>query len=122
MLLVEDNLMNTEIAKLLLDKVGVEVETAANGRIGYETFEASAPGRFDAILMDVQMPVMDGYQSAAAIRACAHPQAKTIPIIAMTADAFSEDVGKAYEAGMNEHLPKPVMPESLYEALKKYLC
>ncbi len=121
-LLVEDNLMNTEIAKLLLDKVGVEVETAANGRIGYETFEASAPGRFDAILMDVQMPVMDGYQSAAAIRACAHPQAKTIPIIAMTADAFSEDVGKAYEAGMNEHLPKPVMPESLYEALKKYLC
>ncbi|MDD4074930.1 MAG: response regulator [Eubacteriales bacterium] len=121
-LLVEDNLMNTEIAKLLLDKVGVEVETAADGQIGCEAFIASEPGRFDAILMDVQMPVMDGYQAAKTIRASAHPQAKTIPIIAMTADAFSEDVGKAHEAGMNEHLSKPVMPESLYEALKRYLC
>ena len=120
-LLVEDNPLNTEIARLLLGKFGLTVETAENGRIGLELFTASPPGYYDVILMDVQMPVMNGYEAAAAIRKSAHPQAASIPILAMTADAFAEDVEKARRAGMNEHISKPVVPENLHAILKAYL-
>ena len=120
-LLVEDNAMNLVIAQELLKKVGLEVEIAKDGKQGYECFAASRPGHFDVVLMDVQMPVMNGYQATEAIRASAHPQAAAIPILAMTADAFSEDVEKARRAGMNEHLAKPIEPETLYSVLSKYL-
>ncbi len=120
-LLVEDNAINAEIASLILTKFGLDVETAENGRLGCESFAASAPGYFDAILMDIQMPVMNGYQAAAAIRACSHPDAESIPILAMTADIFSDDVERSRAAGMNEHISKPIDPHGLYLILKKYL-
>ena len=120
-LLVEDNKLNTEIARLLLNKAGVEVETAEDGQIGCNLFFASPDGYYDAILMDIQMPVMDGYQATAAIRAGTHPQSGTIPILAMTANAFAEDVERAKAAGMNEHIAKPVVPDNLYEVLQKHL-
>lgn len=120
-LLVEDNKMNIELAKLQLSKVGLEVDTAVNGQLGYERFMASESGYYDVILMDVQMPVMNGYEATAAIRAGGHPQSQTIPILAMTADAFAEDVRKAHAAGMNEHLSKPISPKVLYSTLEKYL-
>ena len=120
-LLVEDNKLNIEIARLLLEKTGLMVEVAENGELGYEAFTASPYGYFDAILMDIQMPVMNGYQATAAIRASAHPQATQIPIIAMTADAFSADVEKAAAAGMNSHLSKPVEPTLLYAILREYI-
>ena len=120
-LLVEDNKMNIEIATLILNKFGLEVETAENGQAGCEKFAASEPGYFDAILMDIQMPVMNGYQATAEIRASERPDAKTIPILAMTADAFSEDVEKARAAGMDGHISKPVEPHDLYLTLKNHL-
>ena len=87
---------------------GADCEPAANGKIGVEMFENSRPGYFDAILMDVQMPVMNGYDATRAIRAGKHPLAKSIPIVAMTANAFDEDVKNALEAGMNAHIAKPI--------------
>ncbi|MEG2251413.1 MAG: response regulator, partial [Clostridia bacterium] len=92
-----------------------------NGRLGYKTFAKSAPGTFDAILMDIQMPVMNGYEATRAIRSCKHPQAKSVPIIAMTANAFAEDVQKSMCAGMNEHLAKPIEAELLYQTLHERL-
>ena len=80
-----------------------------------------APGTFDAIIMDVMMPVRDGHEATRAIRAMDRPDAKTIPIFAMTANAFTEDRRKALESGMNEHLPKPIDPDALYRLLVKYL-
>lgn len=120
-LLVEDNKLNIEIARLLLEKTGLMVEVAENGQLGCDAFTASPHGYFDAILMDIQMPVMNGYQATSAIRASAHPQAAQIPIIAMTADAFSADVEKAAAAGMNTHLSKPVELALLYEILREYI-
>ena len=120
-LLVEDNRMNVEVAKLILKKFGLDVETAEDGKVSCELFTASEPGYYDAILMDVQMPVMNGYQATQAIRASSHPDAKTIPILAMTADAFAEDVARAKAAGMNEHISKPIEPGVLHDILKKYL-
>ncbi|MDO5573529.1 MAG: response regulator [bacterium] len=120
-LLVEDNRMNKEVAKKMLEKVGLDVEIAENGQIASELFKASKQGHFDLILMDIQMPVMNGYDATRTIRQCTHKQAKSIPIVAMTADAFTEDVEKAHAAGMNEHLAKPIVREVLYATLKKYL-
>ncbi|MEG1774075.1 MAG: response regulator, partial [Oscillospiraceae bacterium] len=77
----------------------------------------STPGGLDAILMDIQMPVMNGYEATRAIRSCRHPQSKTIPIIAMTANAFAEDLQKSIDAGMNDHLTKPIEPQQLYATL-----
>ncbi|MEG2119311.1 MAG: response regulator, partial [Pseudoflavonifractor sp.] len=94
---------------------------ADNGQLGYEAFSKSRSGTFDAILMDVQMPVMNGYEATQSIRACIHPQAKTIPIIAMTANAFAEDVQKSIDSGMNGHLAKPIEPQQLYETLAEFL-
>lgn len=107
-LAIEDYELNYEILKERLELEGATCEPAANGKIGVDTFENSEPGHFDAILMDVQMPVMNGYDATRAIRAGKHQLAKSIPIVAMTANAFDEDVKKALEAGMNAHIAKPI--------------
>jgi signal transduction histidine kinase/PAS domain-containing protein/ActR/RegA family two-component response regulator len=120
-LLCEDNDMNTEIAVMLLKNRGITAETAKNGKEGVETFAASAAGHFDAVLMDIRMPVMDGYEAARNIRKLDRSDAKTVPIIAMSADAFEENVRAAKEAGMNGYLTKPVIPEKLYDKLHEIL-
>ena len=118
-LLAEDNALNLEIAEFLLREAGVCVTKAVNGRQAVEAFAASPAGFFDAILMDVMMPVMDGHAAARAIRAMARPDAKTVPIFAMTANAFAEDRQKALEAGMNDHLTKPLDSTAVLQALAK---
>ena len=119
-LLAEDNDLNREIAVELLQMIGITVDWAENGRAALDKF-LSDGDTYDLILMDVQMPVMDGYQATAAIRSSGHERAGTIPIIAMTADAFHEDIVKAETAGMNGHLAKPIDPELLYETVAEYL-
>ena len=120
-LLAEDNALNMEIIEFLLNDVGIKVTKAADGQQAVEAFAASPVGGFDAILMDVMMPVRDGHEATRAIRAMDRPDAKTIPIFAMTANAFAEDRLKALQAGMNEHLSKPIDPDALYRLLVKYL-
>ena len=119
-MIVEDNDLNREIARSLLEDEKIEVETAVNGQKAVELFAASSPGTFDAILMDVMMPVMDGLEATRAIRALPRADAAQIPIIAMTANAFDEDKKKVFDAGMNAHLAKPVDSRQLYEILAKY--
>ena len=120
-LLAEDNALNMEIMEFLLSDVGIKVTKAADGQQAVEAFAASPVGGFDAILMDVMMPVRDGHEATRAIRAMDRPDAKSIPIFAMTANAFAEDRLKALQAGMNEHLSKPIDPDALYRLLVKYL-
>ena len=108
LLLVEDNAINMEIANMILDQAGFTVEAAVNGKLAVEKVEASAPGYYDAILMDIQMPVMNGYDAARAIRSLDNKALAGIPIIAMTANAFKEDIKAAEEAGMQGHVAKPV--------------
>ena len=105
-LLAEDNALNAEIVKKLLEDRGAEVEATPDGRQALEAFESHKPGTYAAILMDVMMPNMDGLDATRAIRALDRADAKVIPIIAMTANAFEEDARKCMEAGMNAHLPK----------------
>lgn len=119
-LIVEDNALNLEIAQSMLEYEGVQVSSVTNGQLAVELVAASAPGTFDAILMDIMMPVMDGIKATKAIRNLPREDAKTIPIIAMTANAFAEDREKVFVAGMNEHLTKPVDPVALYRTLAKY--
>lgn len=118
-LLAEDNELNAEIATELLSMVNMRVVRAHNGKEAIELFETSKQGTYTAILMDIQMPVMNGYDAAKAIRKLSHPQAKSIQIYAMTANAFSEDVAKAYSAGMNGHIAKPIDTEVLYSTLQQ---
>lgn len=120
-LLAEDNELNAEIATELLQMVDLELEHAENGQEAVDMFTKSAPGTFDIILMDVQMPVMDGYEASRAIRNSDHPQAKTIPIYAMTANAFNEDISSALSAGMNGHIAKPIDTAVLYQTIAKAL-
>ncbi len=117
LLLAEDNALNMEIAEFLLNEVGAGGTKAANGQQAVDAFAASPVGYFDAILMDVMMPVLDGHDATRAIRAMDRPDAKTVPILAMTANAFAEDRQKALEVGMTEHLAKPLEPETLYRLL-----
>ena len=117
-LLAEDMLINAEIMKELLGMRDMEVDHAENGQIAVDMFSQSSENYYDAILMDVRMPVMTGLEATAAIRALERPDAKTIPIIAMTANAFDEDVQRSLQAGMNAHLSKPVEPDHLYETLE----
>ena len=119
-LLAEDNHLNMEIAEFILENEGMKVTKVQNGQEAVEVFQASAPGTFDAILMDVMMPVMDGHEAARQIRALKRKDAATIPIIAMTANAFAEDRQKAKEAGMNEHLTKPLEVNKLKKTLAYY--
>ena len=120
-LLCEDNEMNAEIAGTLLEAQGVQIARAADGAQGLRMFADSQEGTFDAILMDLRMPVMGGCAAATAIRALDRADARTVPIIAMSADAFAEDVKKTAAAGMNAHVAKPIDPELLFAALEK-LC
>lgn len=117
LLVVEDNPLNMEIACELLKMCGMKVECAANGREALELFLNSEPGWFDAILMDVQMPVMNGHEAARHIRLSSHPMAASIPIIATTANAFSNDISAALEAGMNAHVSKPLNIQQLCSVL-----
>jgi len=120
-LLCEDHPLNQEIAKTLLSEKGMLVEIADNGQRGTELFAKSNVGFYDIILMDLRMPVMDGYEATAAIRALPRPDARTVPIIAMTADAFRDDVKKCLNAGMNGHIAKPINPTSLYRTISDFL-
>ena len=120
-LLVDDTEINREIARELLEMVGFTVDTATNGQEGVEAFENSAPGTYDVILMDVQMPVMNGYEATQKIRSLEHPDAEKICIIAMTANAFAQDIAQSMEAGMNDHISKPIDTELMYQVLYRYL-
>ncbi len=120
-LLVEDHPLNMEIARRLLKKKGILVTSAENGKMALERFAASEPAFFDLILMDVRMPVMDGLTAAKKIRELDRPDATGIPIIAMTANAYTEDVQKTKDAGMDLHLAKPIEPEMLYQTLTEQL-
>ena len=117
-LLVEDHDINALVAGRLLAKECVRFDRAENGKQALEMFEASGIGYYEAILMDVRMPVMDGYEATRAIRSLAREDAATVPIIAMTANAFDEDIRASIEAGMNEHLGKPIELNKLYLALE----
>jgi len=120
-LLVEDNEINRDIATELLKNLGYSFEIAGNGMEAVEKVGNSPSGTYALILMDVQMPVMDGYEATRKIRSLGKGDSTTIPIIAMTANAFDEDRAEAIAAGMNEHLTKPVQPQILAATLKKYL-
>ena len=121
-LVAEDNDLNWEIANdLLTEELGLTLEWAENGQVCAERFRLSSPGWYDAILMDIRMPVMTGYEATAAIRAMERPDAATIPIIAMTADAFAEDIKKCLDCGMNAHVAKPIDVGEVYRQLDKFI-
>lgn len=121
-LLVEDNELNREIVEFLLQNEGILVTSAVDGQQALDKFQESAPGTFHFILMDVMMPVMDGLEATRRIRALNRPDAKNIPIFAMTANAFADDIRQCKEAGMNEHLAKPLDSKRLIELLHRYFC
>lgn len=120
-LLAEDNELNWEVAKELLSDIGLELDWAENGQMCVEKFEKSPAGYYDAILMDIRMPFMTGYEATQVIRKLNHPDALSVPIIAMSADAFSEDVQRCLECGMNAHIAKPIDIVELTRLLKKYM-
>lgn len=120
-LLAEDNDLNREIAIELLQMEGIEVDSVENGKRAVEMFEASAVGDYGAILMDIQMPVMNGYDATKDIRSLNRVDAKTVPIIALTANAFATDVGKARSVGMNEHVAKPINVKHLIKVLQRWM-
>ncbi len=122
LLLAEDNAVNSEIAVRLLDDMGFDVTAVPDGEAAYITFCASAPGTFDIILMDVQMPVMDGYEATERIRASSHPDAKTIPILAVTANTFMHDIEEALARGMTGHVAKPIEYEQMRAAIRSALA
>ena len=120
-LLAEDNALNAEIAVELLQSIGLKVDWAEDGQKAVEMFEKSAPGSYFAVFMDMQMPVMDGLEATRRIRSMDRPDAKTVPIFALTANAFVDDQVRSRKAGMNEHLPKPLDAPKLILLIRKYL-
>ena len=118
-LLVEDNEINCEIVEFMLRDAGAQVATANDGKAAVDAFQASDPGRFDCILMDLMMPVMSGYEAARVIRGLDRADAGTVPIIALSANAFEEDVALAKDAGMNEHLAKPVDVQRMFQLMNR---
>ena len=120
-LLVEDNEINREIANMILTQAGFAVDMAENGKIALGKFSSHEPGYYDAILMDIRMPEMDGLEATEKIRALDRSDAAAVPIIAMTANAFDEDVQRSLQVGMNAHLTKPVEPERLYQTLEELI-
>ena len=120
-LMAEDMMINAEIMKQLIQMKEAQIDHAQNGRIVLEMFTKSTVGYYDAVLMDVHMPEMDGLEATEAIRALDREDAKTVPIIALTANAFDEDVQRSLQAGMNAHLSKPVEPEHLYQTLEELI-
>ena len=121
LLLVEDNAINMEIAKMILEQAGFMLDTAEDGRDALEIVSESKPGEYDAILMDIQMPVMNGYEATRAIRALDDPALASIPIIAMTAKVFQEDVQAARSAGMDDHIAKPLDVKKMMDTLTRVL-
>ena len=120
-LVAEDNELNWEILDELLLDIGMELDWAENGKLCLEKFKESEPGYYDVIFMDIRMPVMNGYESTQAIRALERPDAKDIPIIAMTADAFSEDIQRCLDCGMNAHTAKPINLDEVISLLKRFI-
>ena len=121
LLVVEDNELNLEIASTLLKEAGFEVDTAENGKIAVEKVEAASAGRYDLILMDIQMPEMDGYEATRRIRALPDARKAALPIVAMTANAFEDDRKNALHAGMNGHIAKPLDIQKLFQVLSELL-
>ena len=119
-LVVEDNELNLEIVTEVLRERGLVVTSAENGQIAVDLFSSSPPGTFDVILMDMHMPVMGGVEAAKRIRAMEHLDAQTIPILALTANDFEEDIRQTREAGMNDHLTKPFDMKKIFGALAVY--
>ena len=120
-LLCEDNDINRTIATMMLEKIGFIVDTALDGKEGYTRFISSQPYQYDLIFMDIQMPVMNGYEATTAIRSSNHPQSQSIPIIAMTANVFKEDIARARSAGMNGHIGKPLEMKDIIRAAARAL-
>lgn len=120
-LLAEDNELNQEIAVELIEMLGAETQCADNGKEALDRFAAEPPGTFDLIFMDIQMPEMNGYEATRAIRALPREDARTIPIVAMSANAFVEDIRSCERAGMNAHVPKPVSLAQLEEVMERFL-
>ena len=118
-LLVEDNEINCEIVEYILRGAGVEVVTASDGRAAVDAFTAAEPGAFDCVLMDLMMPVMSGYEAARVIRSLERRDAAAVPIIALSANAFDEDIALAKDAGMNEHLAKPVDMHKMFQVMSR---
>ena len=119
-LLVEDNEINAEITKRILEVFGLAADWMENGALAVECFTKAEAGTYQAILMDIQMPIMDGYDATKAIRASSHKDAKTIPIIALTADAFQDAIDRAHQAGMDDYITKPLEPALLKQVLLKW--
>ena len=120
-LVCEDNALNLEIVRAILNSAGMEVTGAENGQIGLDLFKEKGAGYFDIILLDLRMPVMDGKTAARAIRRCGSSDASTIPIFAVSADAYPENVEECLEAGMNAHISKPVNAEELLNKITQFL-
>ena len=120
-LLAEDNELNMEIAEFLLTNAGAEIIKASNGKEAVEAFAKSGVGEINVILMDIMMPVMDGLEAARQIREMNRPDAKFIPIVAMSANAFQDDVERSIKAGMNKHISKPLTGESVIKEIKSLL-
>ena len=121
MLLAEDMDINAEILTDILDMEGITGERAENGQAAVDMFSSPPAGYYSAVLMDARVPAMDGLEATRAIRSLNRPDAKTIPIIAMTANAFDDDVQRSLQAGMNAHLSKPVEPDRLYDTLDRLI-
>ncbi|MDR0949625.1 MAG: response regulator [Lachnospiraceae bacterium] len=121
LLLVEDNDLNVEIAKEMLETFGIQVDVSENGAESLQILQESSPHTYDLILMDIQMPIMNGYEATKQIRHMEREDLREIPIVAMTADAFAEDVRRALDAGMNGHIAKPLQVETVKEVLQKWI-
>ena len=119
-LVAEDNELNAELLTEMLAIEGAKCEVAPNGKIAVDMFESSQPGHYDMVLMDVQMPIMNGYEATRAIRESSHPDAKTIPVVAMTANTFADDVQEAFDAGMNAHLAKPIDMDAVRRTVARF--
>ncbi len=110
-----------EVSVGILQSTGIETDSAFSGGEAIKKFKASEPGYYDIIFMDIQMPDMNGYEATKIIRALGREDAQSVPILAMTADAFTQDVAKAVSAGMNDHVAKPIDPNKLFMTMKRYL-
>ncbi len=120
-LLAEDMEVNAEIMMMILSMREIEADLAENGKIAVEMFESHEEGYYDAVLMDMRMPVMDGLEASKKIRGLDRDDAKNIPIVALTANAFDDDVQRSMQAGLNAHLSKPVEPETLFRTLESLI-
>ena len=121
LLVVEDNELNMEIAEFILKSTGAEVVPVFDGESAVKAYAQAAPGTYQAILMDLMMPVMDGYAATRAIRSSGRPDAGTIPIIAMSANAYAEDVQKCLDTGMNAHISKPLYKDVMLETIERFV-